>query len=112
MLTHAAHSWARIIVSVIVIILCDSKLLCLSFKGVIALEYWRSIANAAKKEKKQNQSIIQLRRDVNELTRLVETQHAHIDRLTDALHSIKGFTFNLVPADLEEDRKRLRGLKS
>ena len=79
---------------------------CIS--GIIGLEYWRQTANAAKKEKKQDDNLVQLRKEINSLSRTTQKQHEQINQLTALVASLDTKGFKLVPADSKIDRKTLK----
>jgi len=80
------------------------RLYCLHpFVGVLAFEYWRSVTNAARKEKKQDDSLVTLRKDVNSLTETLIQQRETIDRLTAILEKSAA----LVRVDNQSDRAQL-----
>ena len=75
---------------------------------MLAFEYWRQTANAAKKEQKQDDSLVRLRKDINELTALVEAQQSYVEDLTNTLLASADKHAKMVPADRKEDLKKLR----
>jgi len=75
---------------------------------VIALEYWRQTANAAKKEQKQDDTLVLLRKEINELTRTVEMRQKSLDELTLILENYKSKDFQLVKADSKQDSQKLK----
>lgn len=83
---------------------CDGDL----FAGVIALEYWRQTANAARKEKKQDDNLITLRSEVNHLTRVIESREEAMRELTNILENYKSKDFKLVKADPQKDQQKLK----
>lgn len=75
---------------------------------MIALEYWRQTANAAKKEQKQDDTLVLLRKEINELTRTVEMRQKSLDELTLILENYKSKDFQLVKADSKQDSQKLK----
>ena len=85
-----------------------SLLFCLLFTGVIALEYWRQAVNAARKEQKQDDSLVQLRKDINNLMKIVDSRQEQIDRLTNILENHQSKDFKLVKVDPKIEPKNTK----
>ena len=85
-----------------------SLLFCLLFTGVIALEYWRQAVNAARKEQKQDDSLVQLRKDINSLMKIVDSRQEQIDRLTNILENHQSKDFKLVKVDPKTEPKNIK----
>ena len=76
--------------------------------GAIALEYWRQTANTAKKEKKQDDNLVLLRKELNRLTETVESRQQVIDELTKALENYQSTDFKLVKTDPNQQVQKLK----
>lgn len=77
----------------------------LLISGVIAMEYWRQAVNAALKEQKQDDSLVRLRKDINNLMQTVDSRQDQIDRLTFILENQQSKDFKLVKVDPKTDPK-------
>ncbi|XP_067941571.1 optic atrophy 3 protein homolog [Watersipora subatra] len=76
--------------------------------GVIAMEYWRQTANAARKEKKQDDTMIQLRKDLNQLTLLVEARQETIDKLIKSLEHYQPSGCKIVKVEPKNESGKLK----
>lgn len=69
------------------------------------MEYWRQAVNAALKEQKQDDSLVRLRKDINNLMQTVDSRQDQIDRLTFILENQQSKDFKLVKVDPKTDPK-------